>query len=110
MNDVTRVCSLQQVLGNPACTDCSAYEVAPSTTVPAAANVAFTYWLMLMTSLMLSQTGKHCLEYTKVLPQQCQMGQPSIEQGDAAMNALTLQVMPQNGQKTCMQTSCSVGA
>ncbi len=24
------------------------------------------------------------------------------------MNALTLQVMPQNGQKTCMHTSCSV--
>jgi len=25
------------------------------------------------------------------------------------MNALTLQVMPQNDQKTCMHTSCSVG-
>ena len=54
-----------RVLGNPACSDCSAYEVAPHNTVRPAADVACTYWLMLTTSLMLSQTGKHCLEYTK---------------------------------------------
>jgi len=54
-----------RVLGNPACSDCSAYEVAPHNIVQPAAGVVHTYWLMLMTSLMLKQTDKHCLEYTK---------------------------------------------